>query len=758
MNKNDADGSRHGSKIRNVATQICRWLEKTAVAILICCCFWGCATRDETAGREPFRLNNFVVRLLDVELSSSREREFFEIKMANPGWLCVSLRGEGDSTITMSSTDGDVVALKGPGETMRHVAAGSIRLEVKKAPGSELDRLVVRQVPWTIVYFYSEHCGGSPNVDIKHTWEDLERAVLHSANTVISRPKKIYEGYAEKWQERGGLWLARQSIKPIRDKDVDVDEFFADLLHEKVWNGVAVDELSTRDNPHLARYASGLNRFFTDPASQNKSVNFWVAGLKSLVPTALRWFRVTEQTAFHRQGSLKCLMANGRRGSVTRQTRVSLNPGERYTLSAYMKSKSLSPGEAGLFVINQGWKDVYGRLKPTPGDDDWKRHEASFIPGPSRNGEYELLVQGPVDGELWIDAVQLEKGGKATAFTIGERNLISNPDFEDGMAEWLSGALEENPVRDVILKHNQFVMPEIYEHTEKTEAEARAQIEKSLVGKLRPWTAYEGLINNTVVGLIAYDVRPGACFANLHPGVNHKVWLDMRVNALANAEGLEGLGGLVFWATHYASPETLRWIGRLYRHYCVEGATNLLSVDPYELDHLDNPGFDMGLEGWRVKGNVTPVKWSDMPGAKTKDLAKKWEREWRPMHKNLIMTTRGDEESANSFGQPIRGLKPGEYYSLKFYCADPNYSKRVVPAKVKIKGGAVRPERWTEQFSDGKWSHVWRLSGYPNVYWTMHQRIFKATDTEGHLEISDVEPGTVYWCFAQLAPYHPDEE
>lgn len=154
-------------------------------------------------------------------------------------------------------------------------------------------------------------------------------------------------------------------------------------------------------------------------------------------------------------------------------------------------------------------------------------------------------------------------------------------------------------------------------------------------------------------GLLHGTVWDGIIFDELH-----RVWIEMQVRELAVAEGLEGLGGLSFWAAHYASPELLRWFGELFRHYGIEGRRD-----------------------------------------------------------------------------------------------------RPVPADVRIKGADVRPAGAEEgDFREDSWSHMWRLSPpYQDVHWTMHYRVFKASGTEAHLEISDAEPGEFLWGFVKIQPYFTRE-
>jgi len=81
--------------------------------------------------------------------------------------------------------------------------------------------------------------------------------------------------------------------------------------------------------------------------------------------------------------------------------------------------------------------------------------------------------------------------------------------------------------------------------------------------------------------------------------------MDMIFQHLANDSSCWNLAGLLPWGAPYADEEIFRWMGKLNRHYCIEGNTELLTADPayrmdYELDHIDNGSFTDGLDGWTV--------------------------------------------------------------------------------------------------------------------------------------------------------------
>ena len=121
------------------------------------------------------------------------------------------------------------------------------------------------------------------------------------------------------------------------------------------------------------------------------------------------------------------------KGSQTRETRsrqdVPLVVGETYTLSAWMKSRDLlrrsdDKGPAsGVSVVDGGW---YWRAYITPdaATSDWKRYSITFKAPPADKRKiapqlFYVNVYTPTGetGEIWVDNIQIERGGKATQFT-----------------------------------------------------------------------------------------------------------------------------------------------------------------------------------------------------------------------------------------------------------------------------------------------------------------------------------------------------
>jgi hypothetical protein len=73
--------------------------------------------------------------------------------------------------------------------------------------------------------------------------------------------------------------------------------------------------------------------------------------------------------------------------------------------------------------------------------------------------------------------------------------------------------------------------------------------------------------------------------------------MDQQMNVVANHPAMSGVGGLEWWTSLQADEETVRFVGKLYRHYAIEGKTEMLTKDPLFLTHIRNADFEKGIEG-----------------------------------------------------------------------------------------------------------------------------------------------------------------
>src|SRR5262249_38826714 len=147
------------------------------------------------------------------------------------------------------------------------------------------------------------------------------------------------------------------------------------------------------------------------------------------------------------------------------------------------------------------------------------------------------------------------------------------------------------------------------------------------------------------------------------------------------------IGGLEWWTSSLADEETVRFVGKLYRHYGIEGRRDMLTTDPLFLTHLQNPDFQQGTDGWTVQ----PAKEGSI---QTKTFPRYGRIEGRymglgrpadPEHiGDTFLWMKRSEKGPNKFSQTIKNLQPGRLYSLKMLSCD--YQDLVNPKIKKMEG------------------------------------------------------------------------
>ena len=98
---------------------------------------------------------------------------------------------------------------------------------------------------------------------------------------------------------------------------------------------------------------------------------------------------------------------------------------------------------------------------------------------------------------------------------------------------------------------------------------------------------------------------------NRSPEVDFKVWVDRQFQLIVTHSAFHGLRSLMEYQTRTADEESLRWMGLLFRHYGLEGKTNLLSESygfKNRLDHIRNPDFLQGLQNWNIQPSNAPCR------------------------------------------------------------------------------------------------------------------------------------------------------
>jgi len=251
------------------------------------------------------------------------------------------------------------------------------------------------------------------------------------------------------------------------------------------------------------------------------------------------------------------------------------------------------------------------------------------------------------------------------------------------------------------------------------------------------------------------------------PAVSFNIHLDIQFMILATDPAFQGLFGVQAYNSAYMDEEYLRWTAKLFRHYCIEGKTDRLSKDPYALDHIRNPDFEQGLDGWTVsqgeEGRVAVKeieRYGDLQGIIR-----------RRGQGHAFLWTRRSAEKPNVISQEITNLAPGRTYSVKLYAGD--YVDPDSDQKLAISVGIDGADMIADKSFQGTYRGLNRLGnialykryGDQRAHFNFFRLVFRATSETATLAISDwtsqTEPGgpagqELTYNFIQVQPYLDD--
>ena len=156
------------------------------------------------------------------------------------------------------------------------------------------------------------------------------------------------------------------------------------------------------------------------------------------------------------------------------------------------------------------------------------------------------------------------------------------------------------------------------------------------------------------------------------PETDIKYHYDHFIRTLAtDGDFAEALGGIALCGTRSGEEETVRWLARCIRHYCVEGRTDSLS-ERYGIRHLPgivrNCDFADGLEGWTAR----PADGGGVQAEKIKGYGTGIQRRKKVPEgtgDGVAVFTHSDA-GPNRLEQRLSGLGPGRYYALIYCTAD----------------------------------------------------------------------------------------
>ena len=295
---------------------------------------------------------------------------------------------------------------------------------------------------------------------------------------------------------------------------------------------------------------------------------------------------------------------------------------------------------------------------------------------------------------------------------------------------------------------------------------ARDDLQRRLTDRMLHWEdAIPGCTPRVVATLSYLSELTRGESGNRLPTANYKAFMDMQVNALANHPNFFGLGGIQWYLTVYANEEHRRFAVRQFRHYAIEGNTNPINDDPYDLTHIRNPDFVGGTAGW----DIQPAEQGSIQTKTFRRLGRIQARWPDAPYGDTFLVMKRSANKPNKFSQEIKDLKPGKVYSMKLITGDyqdliQEKSERKTHAisieldNVDILPGPensyVRPYR--NSSSHGKFKGGYRY------FFNYHWRVFRAKSETAKLTVTDwandTEPGgpvgqELLYNFIEIEPY-----
>jgi len=308
---------------------------------------------------------------------------------------------------------------------------------------------------------------------------------------------------------------------------------------------------------------------------------------------------------------------------------------------------------------------------------------------------------------------------------------------------------------------------ERYLHEMSSEQGSRDALQ-TFVDGIADWEAKEpGVKRQMVIAFGLFSMPPGGI--NKQPNVNYHVWMDQQMNLVANHPVLSGIGGLEWWTSLQADEETVRFVGKLYRHYAIDGKKGMLTKEQLFLTHIQNADFEKGTESWTLH-----------PAEEGSIAAKSFPRYGRIEGRYMGLGRPADPErigdtflwmkrsakGANTFSQTIKNLEPGRLYSMKMFSCD--YQDLVNPKAKKLEEankfiGSVVLEG-VEVDTKRSFAEMYSSNPEPKipVWITYHWKVFRAKSGTAKLIVSDwpsaKEPETPFgqeqtFNFLEIQPY-----
>ena len=346
-----------------------------------------------------------------------------------------------------------------------------------------------------------------------------------------------------------------------------------------------------------------------------------------------------------------------------------------------------------------------------------------------------------------ISGMQVDEyypGAKSTRFMAPlARSIARLAELPDSAGKfWIPftagkfGATPDNLLMRTLLGAGWPFSEEVYAGEMPTEAENLSHIRTQFRSVAESYeSAHPGSLRRMIFTPM-YAYLP-YCTANRCPQADFRVHLDMQMQMLACDPAFFGLWGVQPYRSNYVDEEILNCMGRLLRHYCIEGKTARMLSDPYELRHVTDPDFEAGTAHWQFaaaeEGAVGAGQFAGYgtlegryPGSAMGDTFLRMKR---------------SAKRPNVASPQLQGLKPGRLYSLKLITADyadlrAGKSRKAEQAvSITLDGAEVLPGGFSHPFPSGR--ELKQFTAKTPFWMTYHWLRFRAGGPTAKFVITD---------------------
>jgi hypothetical protein len=368
----------------------------------------------------------------------------------------------------------------------------------------------------------------------------------------------------------------------------------------------------------------------------------------------------------------------------------------------------------------------------------------------------------------WIDGMRqlgdkMKGSGKAFYAYCGGPGMYSRP--------------EARELVKTVFDSGFYMAWERYHHEAPSLAEANEMMDSMLGAEMKGWRGvFPDCQKKMVMVLGLFATGPDL---DVQPDVNYKVLMDMQMQYLATRPEFDGLFGVHWWVSSLSSDELLLWESALYRHYCVEGAIDLLSKRygwDYMLRHVKNPDFVDGTTGWTVDAAGPDTLKARYLERYARAENRYWNRGVEPDYPsgNAYLWTKRSADKPNKVTQEITNLASGRLYSAQLITADYNdiiagkSDEKKHAVSLTVDGAeAVAKGSYLSKTVSSPWTHE-QLPFKDGPAWFNHHRVlFRATRSTARITISDWATPTdaggpvgqeLMFNYVQVEPYFEEDK